>query len=375
MIPRLLEKLILKYLSLNKIIIVLGARQVGKTTLMQMILKRLNEPYVFFNGDEPDVQELLSHATSTRLKALIGNASVLVIDEAQRIPGIGITLKIIYDSMPHLKILVTGSSSLNISDATQEPLTGRKLVFKLFPFSFEEMVHSTSLLEERRLLEHCLIYGYYPEIVMRNGYEEKLLHSLSESYLYRDILSLGMVKKPLLLEKLLRALALQIGSEVSYSGLGQLIGADNQTVERYVDLLEKSFVIFRLFSFSRNLRNEIKKMHKIYFYDNGIRNALIKNFNPLHLRQDVGELWENFVIAERTKFLHYHDRNVNQFFWRTHQQQEVDYLEEEGGQLRAWEIKWNPRKKVRFPQRFLEIYQPQQVKVIHPENIESFLLE
>ncbi len=375
MIPRLLEKLILKYLSLNKIIIVLGARQVGKTTLMQMILKRLNEPYVFFNGDEPDVQELLSHATSTRLKALIGNASVLVIDEAQRIPGIGITLKIIYDSMPHLKILVTGSSSLNISDATQEPLTGRKLVFKLFPFSFEEMVHSTSLLEERRLLEHRLIYGYYPEIVMRNGYEEKLLHSLSESYLYRDILALGMVKKPLLLEKLLRALALQIGSEVSYSELGQLIGADNQTVERYVDLLEKSFVIFRLFSFSRNLRNEIKKMHKIYFYDNGIRNALIKNFNPLHLRQDVGELWENFVIAERTKFLHYHDRNVNQFFWRTHQQQEVDYLEEEGGQLRAWEIKWNPRKKVRFPRRFLEIYQPQQVKVIHPENIESFLLE
>ncbi len=375
MIPRLLEKLILKYLSLNKIIIVLGARQVGKTTLMQMILKRLNEPYVFFNGDEPDVQELLSHATSTRLKALIGNASVLVIDEAQRIPGIGITLKIIYDSMPHLKILVTGSSSLNISDATQEPLTGRKLVFKLFPFSFEEMVHSTSLLEERRLLEHRLIYGYYPEIVMRNGYEEKLLHSLSESYLYRDILALGMVKKPLLLEKLLRALALQIGSEVSYSELGQLIGADNQTVERYVDLLEKSFVIFRLFSFSRNLRNEIKKMHKIYFYDNGIRNALIKNFNPLHLRQDVGELWENFVIAERTKFLHYHDRNVNQFFWRTHQQQEVDYLEEEGGQLRAWEIKWNPRKKVRFPRRFLEIYQPQQVEVIHPENIESFLLE
>ncbi len=374
MVERSIQSVILKYLALNKIIIIYGARQVGKTTLVQMLLEKINEPFLLLNGDEPDVREILTKATSTRLRALIGKNKVVVVDEAQRISGIGLVLKLLYDSMPNLKIIVTGSSSLDLANQLQEPLTGRKLVFKLFPFSFKEMVNHKSFLEEKRLLEHRLIYGYYPEIVNQSGNEQILLSALTESYLYKDILSLGLIKKPHLLEKLLRALALQIGQEVSYSELGSLIGADKQTVEKYIDLLEKSFVIFRLQTFSRNLRNEIKKNRKIYFYDNGIRNALIKNFNPLSLRSDVGALWENFFITERMKYLNNELKMANCYFWRTHSQQEIDYLEESEGKLIAYEIKWNPRKKVRFPEKFLKTYQPAQTHVVHPENFFEFLL-
>ncbi len=374
MVERSLQSVILKHLALKKIIIIYGARQVGKTTLVQMLLKNINEPFLLLNGDEPDVREILNGATSTRLQALIGKNKVVVFDEAQRISNIGLVLKLLYDSMPNLKIIVTGSSSLDLANQLQEPLTGRKLVFKLFPFSFKEMVNHTSLLEEKRLLEHRLIYGYYPEIVNKSGSEQILLSALTESYLYKDILSMGLVKKPHILEKLLRALALQIGQEVSYSELGSLIDADKQTIEKYIDLLEKSFVIFRLQTFSRNLRNEIKKNRKIYFYDNGIRNALIKNFNPLTLRSDVGALWENFFIAERMKYLNNELKMVNTYFWRTHSQQEIDYLEESGGELIAYEIKWNPRRKVRFPEKFVKTYHPQKTHVIHPENYFEFLL-
>jgi len=374
MVERSLQSVILKHLTLKKIIIIYGARQVGKTTLVQILLKNINEPFLLLNGDEPDVREILNGATSTRLQALVGKNKVVVFDEAQRIPDIGLVLKLLYDSMPNLKIIVTGSSSLDLANQLQEPLTGRKLVFKLFPFSFKEMVNHTSLLEEKRLLEHRLIYGYYPEIVNKSDSEQILLSALTESYLYKDILSMGLVKKPHILEKLLRALALQIGQEVSYSELGALIGADKQTVEKYIDLLEKSFVIFRLQTFSRNLRNEIKKNRKIYFYDNGIRNALIKNFNPLPLRSDVGALWENFFIAERMKYLNNELKMVNTYFWRTHSQQEIDYLEESGGQLIAYKIKWNLRKRVRFPEKFVKTYHPQKTHVIHPENYFEFLL-
>ena len=374
MIPRLLEELILRHLHLEKIIIVYGARQVGKTTLVHSLLKRIGKPYLLLNGDEPDVREMLSGPTSTQMKALIGDRPILVIDEAQRIPNIGMTLKLVHDTFPRLKIIVTGSSSLEISSQLQEPLTGRKLVYKLFPISFKEMVNTTTLLEEKRLLEHRLIYGYYPEIVTRPGYEETLLYSLTESYLFKDILAMGMVKKPVILDKLIRALALQIGKEVSYHEIGQLIGADSQTVERYIDLLEKAFIVFQLPPFSRNLRNEIKKMRKVYFVDNGIRNAVIKNFNPMHLRQDVGEMWENFIISERIKFLHYQGIHANYYFWRTRNKQEIDFIEEYGGQLHAYEMKWNPRKKVRFPQSFLSTYHPVSLKVIHRENFSEFLL-
>ncbi len=374
MVERSIQSVILKYLALNKIIIIYGARQVGKTTLVQMLLKKINEPFLLLNGDEPDVREILTKATSTRLQTLIGKNKVVVVDEAQRISGIGLVLKLLYDTTPDLKIIVTGSSSLDLADQLQEPLTGRKLVFKLFPFSFKEMVNHKSFLEEKRLLEHRLIYGYYPEIVNQPGNEQILLSALTESYLYKDVLSLGLIKKPHVLEKLLRALALQIGQEVSYSELGSLIGADKQTVEKYIDLLEKSFVIFRLQTFSRNLRNEIKKNRKIYFYDNGIRNALIKNFNPLSLRSDVGALWENFFITERIKYLNNEQKMVNCYFWRTHSQQEVDYLEDSEGKLIAYEIKWNPRKKVRFPERFLKTYQPEQTHVVHSKNFFEFLL-
>ena len=374
MIERRLESVILQHLQLNKIIIIYGARQVGKTTLVHRILEKLNEPFILFNGDEPDVRALFENATSTQLRALIGNKKVVVFDEAQRIPHIGFSLKLLYDTTKDVKIIVTGSSSLDLADALQEPLTGRKLVFKLFPLSFKEMCNHTSLLEEKRLLEHRLIYGYYPEIVTRPGHEQLLLNALTESYLYKDILSMGIIKKPQLLDKLLRALALQIGQEVSYHELGQLIGADKQTIEKYIDLLEKSFVIFRLMAFSRNLRNEIKKSRKIYFYDNGIRNALIKNFNPLHLRSDTGALWENFFIAERIKFLNNELKTANTYFWRTHNQQEIDYLEESGGQITAFEIKWSPHKKARVSRNFVKTYSPEAIHTVTPENFHSFLL-
>jgi predicted AAA+ superfamily ATPase len=278
------------------------------------------------------------------------------------------------DNIPDVQVIAMGSSALELAGRIKEPLTGRKYEYYLYPLSFEEMVNHTSLLEEKRLLEHRMIYGYYPQIVTSPGNEETLLQLLSDSYLYKDLFALEQVKKPMLLEKLLQALALQIGSEVNYHELSQLVGADKETVERYIDLLEKAFVVFRLSSLSRNLRNEIKKGKKIYFWDNGIRNAIIKNFNLPSQRQDIGGLWENFLVSERQKVMHYHQKYINRYFWRTHAQQEVDYIEEQGGKLSAWEFKWNPKAKGRIPKTFLEAYPQTETGVITPANVEDWLL-
>ncbi|MDO9549295.1 MAG: ATP-binding protein, partial [Candidatus Marinimicrobia bacterium] len=320
MISRILEVKILKQLFKGKAILLLGARQVGKTTLVKKIMQQIGERVLYLNGDEVDIRDILSDTTSTQLKALIGKNRLLVIDEAQRISNIGITLKLIVDNIPDLQVIATGSSALELTSKLKEPLTGRKYEHYLFPLSFQEMANHTSAMEEKRLLEHRLIYGFYPEVVTQIGEEKQILQMLTSSYLYKDIFSLEKVKKPAILEKLIQAIALQIGNEVSYRELGQLIGVDNETIEKYVDLLEKTFVIFRLPALSRNLRNELKKSRKIYFFDNGIRNAVIKNFNLLNLRQDTGALWENFLISERIKANHYADRWVNQYFWRTHAQ-------------------------------------------------------
>ncbi|MDQ7065365.1 MAG: ATP-binding protein [candidate division KSB1 bacterium] len=373
MIQRILTERMRQHLFKGKAIILMGARQVGKTTLLQALINQMDEPVLWLNADEPDIREMLFNVTSTQLQALIGTNRIVVIDEAQRIVNIGVTLKLIVDQIPGVQVIASGSSALNLAGEINEPLTGRKYEFWLFPLSFEEMKQHHGLLQEKRLLEHRLIYGYYPDIVTHPGEEKLLLKLLAESYLYKDLLALEQLKRPALLDKLLQALALQVGNEVSYLELGQLIGADKETVERYIDLLEKAFVLFRLNAFSRNLRNEIKKKKKIYFWDNGIRNAILRNFSPLALRTDTGALWENFLISERLKWLHNWDLDARMYFWRTLQQQEIDYIEERDGILWAFEFKWNPKARVKFPKTFLKAYPQSQQQVIHRENVDAFI--
>ncbi len=373
MIERIVKENITKSLSLNKLSIILGARQVGKTTLLNDITSEM-EDVIIFNGDEPDVKSMLSNVTSLQLKQHIGNAKTVIIDEAQLIPDIGITLKLIYDNIHNIRVFVSGSSSIDLANSINEPLTGRKLEFNLFPLSFKEMVNHHGLLNEKRLLKTRLVYGYYPGIITSPGNEVILLKNLAGSYLFKDILSFGKIQKPIILDKLLKALALQIGSEVSYNELAQTVGADKDTVEKYIDLLEKAFIIYRLNAFSRNVRNEIKKGKKVYFYDNGIRNALIGNFQPFDNRPDKGALWENFIISERIKHLSYSDFYGSYYFWRTTQQQEIDFVEEKDGRLSAYEFKINPNKKVRISSTFTNAYDIEQVNIISPENIEEFLI-
>ena len=374
MIERLLGKNIEKRLKDGKAIILCGPRQVGKSTLMELMEEQFEKPIVYWNGDQSDIRNILQNPTSDFLKTLIGTAKTLIIDEAQRIENIGIIIKLITDQIKNVKVIATGSSSFDLANKINEPLTGRKWEYQLFPLSFEEMTNQNGFLEERRLLEHRLVFGYYPEIVTNPGDEIERLKNLSESYLYKDVLQWENIQKPEKLEKLLTALALQMGNEVSYNELSQLIGIDNLTVEKYIKLLEQSFIIFRLDGFNRNLRNEIKKGKKIYFYDNGIRNAILNNFNPLNLRDDVGKLWENFLISERMKTNSYHLKNLKTYFWRTHAQQEIDYLEEAEGKFYAYEFKWNNRKKAKIPKNFSETYKPEIEKIITKENFHEFVI-
>lgn len=373
MIERRIKEQIVKRLFKGKAIVIHGARQVGKTTLVNSIASMYGNNVVFWNGDEPDIREIISGATSTKLKAHIGSKKLVIIDEAQKIPGIGQSMKLIIDNYPEIQLIATGSSSFELSGQTNEPLTGRKFEYHLYPISFGEMVNHTSLIEEKRMLEHRMIYGYYPGIVSEPGDEKLLLSLITESYLFKDIFSLGLVKKPLVLEKLVQALALQLGNEVSYHELGQMIGADNQTVERYIDLLEKSYVVFRLSSLSRNLRNEIKKSKKVYFWDNGIRNAVIRNFNPLNLRADRGALWENYMITGIIKYNAYAGYFFNKWFWRTHSQKEIDFILEMNGKLTAFEFKWQQRKKSRIPADFRAAYENSGFNTATPDNFSDFL--
>lgn len=375
MITRDIERNILPLLGKGKAIIVMGARQVGKSTLLQQMLGDRKD-VVWMNGDDLDIQELFRDMSSTRIRAILGNNQFLVVDEAQRIPDIGLRLKLITDQIPQVQVIATGSSSFELASKVNESLTGRKREFKMFPLTFGEMVRHTNFLEESRMIPHRMVYGYYPEVVTNPGDERSVLKELSDSYLYKDILSLDSISKPDKLVRLLKALALQIGSQVSYNELGQLIGLDSKTVERYVDILEKSFIIFRLNSFSRNLRNELKTSRKVYFWDLGIRNAVIGNLAQVENRADTGDMWENFVIAERMKQNIYKNSFAQSWFWRTRQQQEIDYLEEEDGRLLAFEFKWNERKgNVKCPDAFMNTYPHAEFKVITPKNVEEFLME
>ena len=373
MIDRIIEKAILDKLFKGKAILIFGARQVGKTTLINKIAGEINEQTLVLNGDEPDVRELLSNATSRKLKAYFGNNKLVIIDEAQGIKDIGITLKLIFDQLKDIQIMATGSSAFELADKTAESLTGRKYEFKLYPLSFGELVAQYGLLEEKRVLEHRMIFGYYPEIVNNEILAKEHLKLIAGSYLYKDILMLGKIKKTFLLEKILRALALQVGNEVSFNEIGNMVQAKGETVEKYIDLLEKAYIIFRLPAFSRNVRNEIKKGKKIYFCDNGIINAIIGSFNPIEQRTDTGALWENFVVSERMKFLRHSGIDTTMYFWRTTQQQEIDLIEEAESMLSAYEIKWQKRK-VRFSRTFLNAYPDCKMHIIMKDNVEDFLL-
>jgi len=375
MIKRVIEdKLGDALLSGNKkALIIMGARQVGKTTSLHQLFGEMKD-VLWLSGDEFDVQALFEDISSTRLRTIIGDNRIVVIDEAQRISDIGLKLKLITDNIQEVQLIATGSSAFELANRINEPLTGRKTEYRMFPLTFEELVEHHGLLEERRLLPHRLVFGYYPEVVTSPGKEKPILKELTNSYLFKDILIWDTIKKSDKLVRLLQALALQVGSEVSYTELGQICGIDNKTVEKYIDLLEKTYVVFRLGSFSRNLRNELKKARKVFFFDNGIRNALISNFSHIESRSDIGALWENFLIAERVKFLHYHDIWTNSWFWRTVAKQEIDLIEESDGRLCAYEFKWNLNKRVRAPKTFLEAYPESDFEVIHRDNLESFLI-
>lgn len=374
MIKRIIEDQIVSLLGSGKAIIIMGARQVGKSTLLDTIFHDKKD-ILWMTGDDLDVQELFSQMTSTRLKALLGATKILIIDEAQRIPDIGLRLKLITDQIKDVQVVATGSSSFELASKVNESLAGRKREFRMFPVSFSEMVSHTNLLEELRLIPHRMIYGYYPDVVSNPGNEHVILKELSDSFLYKDILSFESINKPDKIVRLLKALAFQIGNQVSYNEIGQLVGLDSKTVERYIDILEKSYIIFRLGSFSRNLRNELKSSRKIYFWDLGIRNLLIGNLAQVENRTDAGPLWENFIIAERLKRNSYNGSIAQYWFWRTQQQKEIDYLEEVDGQLEAFEFKWNDNKaNVRVPESFAKAYPYAMFHVITPKNADEFLL-
>lgn len=373
MVKRFLEAELKQKFNQAKAIILMGARQVGKTTLLKNIFENEND-YIWLNADEQDVINLFENPNSLRLKQFFENKKFVIIDEAQRIPDVGLKLKLITDEISEIQLIATGSSSFELANSVNEPLTGRKWEFKMFPISFGEMVNHHGLLQEKRALNHRLVFGYYPDVINNVGKEKDVLKQLSDSFLFRDILMLDQIKKPEKIIKLLQALAYQVGSQVSYNEIGNMIGLDSKTIEKYILVLEQSFVIFRLSSFSRNLRNELKSSKKIYFYDNGIRNALIANFAIAENREDIGKLWENFLVSERIKKLNYQQLWKNYWFWRTKEQKEIDWLEESDGKLEAFEFKWNAKGNVKAPKQFADAYPKSEFNVINQDNYDAFLL-
>jgi predicted AAA+ superfamily ATPase len=375
-IPRLLLSLLQESLLPGKVVALYGPRQVGKTTLVLDLIERSPYRARYISADELLYREALASQSRQTLGELLGNAELLVIDEAQRVPNIGLNLKILVDSFPHARILATGSASFDLANKISEPLTGRQLTFHLYPVSYPELSTAFGPLEARAQLERWLVWGGYPAIVTAQTPQlrQRLLNELVGAYLYRDLLEWEGLRRADKIADLLRLLAFQIGQEVSVAELAASLALNRQTVERYLDLLEKVFVIFRMGGFSRNLRKEVTKNARYYFYDNGVRNSLIQNFNPLHLRNDVGQLWENFLVVERRKANQMRGRMVNTYFWRTYDQKEIDYLEESGGRLEGYEFKWQEtalRRAVR--DEFLRAYPDASLTVIHRENFTDFL--
>lgn len=364
MIPRLLENQLKSDLFRGKATILYGARQVGKTTLVQKISSDFGNEGRYLNCEILSVEQSLRDAEPEKLKAFLGNYKLLVLDEAQNIPNIGKILKVITDNINDILILATGSSSFELASKTTEPMTGRVIHHTLYPLSTLEIKERKDWLFVDAQLDKLLRFGSYPEVYTSSEEDAtKKLTELSSSYLFKDLFKFEGIKKSSLLKNLIVSLALQLGSEVTYNELAVKLGVNSLTIQKYIDLLEQSFVIFKLNSFSRNIRKEITKSFKIYFYDNGIRNALINNFNPLSLRNDIGSLWENFCISERIKSNAYLKRNVNIYFWRTYDQKEIDYVEESGGKISGYEIKYSERQKIKVPKVFSETYNAEIHKV------------
>lgn len=357
----------------GKAFIIFGPRQTGKTTFVEQLLEKVNKKTLYLNGDDADVRENLAKPNATQIAQILGDYEILFIDEAQRINDIGLFIKIIVDRFKKVQVIATGSSAFELSGKINEPLTGRKYEMMLLPFSYNELVKDTDFLTEERSIEQRLIYGSYPEVINDPQNAEEHLKLLADSYLYKDLFALEEVKKPLLFEKIVKALALQIGSEVNFSELAQLVKADQKTIDKYIGLLEKAFVVFTLPAFSGNVRNEIKKNKKIYFYDTGVVNAITRNFNSLANRNDVGALFENYMISERIKFLHQNQIEADCFFWRTTQQQEIDYIEKIGKKLLAVEFKWNERVKAKIPTTFINAYPEVETLILSRNDRSAFL--
>lgn len=373
MIKRQIENSIKEKLFKGKVIILYGPRQSGKTTLIESILKNTDKKVLLLDGEEYNIRKQLENPTSEKLRLITMNSEYIFIDEAQKIPDIGSVLKLFHDKIPEVRVIATGSSAFELANKTNEPLTGRKYEFTLLPISFGEMLKATNFIEENSKLESRLIYGSYPEIITNPSESKELIKLITNSYLFKDLFSLEKINNPTLFEKIVTALALQIGNEVSYKEIAVTVGVSHLTVEKYIGLLEKAYVIFKLPAFSKNIRNEIRKGKKYYFYDNGIRNAIIDNFNLLEKRNDVGALWENYLVSERMKFLLFHNIDCKKYFWRSSQQQEIDYIEEKDGILSAYEFKWSEKFRVRFPKTFTKEYTPVSTNVITPGNYQDFL--
>lgn len=379
LVRRQLQQIIQERMFQGKAIVLVGARQVGKSTLFHQILESMeytaSQQVLSLDCDDPETRSMLENMNLSELRLLVGNNKIIMVDEAQRVKGIGLTLKMLTDHFPDVQLMATGSSSFLLQGQLNESLTGRKYEYHLYPLSTQELYGDGGLVHVKQTLETRLIFGSYPDVLKHTGNTREILMNLSDSYLYQDLLPMEGIRRPVILEKLLVALALQIGSEVSYNELAQTVGTDSKTIEKYIGLLERCYIVFRLPALSRNVRTELKKGKKIYFYDNGIRNALIQNFNPIAVRQDMGALWENFFVSERKKYNHYNGRYVKSYFWRTTQQQEINYIEETDGTFTAFEMKWNPRKaNASFPSTFLNAYPVADKTVVTPDNYLTWLI-
>ena len=374
-LKRLLEKKVLSRLQPGKVVVILGPRRVGKTFLLNQILAKITEPYLLWSGEDTELWKLLERRSVAHYRNLLGRYKLLVIDEAQKIKDIGAVLKLMVDHVEGLKVITTGSSAFDLNQRLGEPLTGRKWTFHLFPISEQEFAAEEDYLTQESNVRERLILGGYPELLHLPDRSDKVdyLSGLIGDYLLKDILELDGLQYTHKLIDLLRLLAFQVGSEVSQSELGRQLGMDKNTVDRYLNLLSEIFIIFNVRGYSRNLRKEIVKNSKWFFYDNGIRNALISNLNPIELRADQGVLWENYMLSERLKFQHYNGLLANNFFWRTYDQQEIDWVEERQGKLFGYEMKWG-KITAKVPVAWKNAYPESEFKVIHPGNFREFVM-
>ncbi|MFZ4463991.1 MAG: ATP-binding protein [Bacteroidales bacterium] len=373
----MIERTLLQGLNLStdpkKAIIILGPRQAGKTTLVKTFANSLKREYTYTSGDDPTIRNLWKPENVTTVIQLIGNKKLVIIDEAQALENIGLLVKILIDRELDYQFVITGSTALELANQTFESLTGRYKDYRLLPVSLDEIRKTYGLMEVIENLPNRLVFGSYPEVVTKAEMARDVVVNIAQSYLYKDILSLSGLRKPQILDNLLKALSWQVGSQVSYSELSRSLGIDVKTIDHYINILEKNFVLFVLPSFARNLRSELSRSKKIYFYDNGIRNSVINNFSSIPMRSDVGQLWENYLISERIKWLKNSNIQANQYFWRTVNQTEIDYIEETDGRISAFEFKYNPNNKAKISGSFIEAYQPVETRQIHQENYWEWL--